>query len=120
IRDFHVTGVQTCALPIWVRRALRSDLDALAELEQAFPGDRMARSSFARLLARDSAEVWVAELGGQVVGDAVVLFRRGFDSARLYSMVVDQRFRGRGIARSLLEAAEEGARARGVGGMRLE
>ena len=108
------------ATDVRVRRALRSDLDALAELEQAFPGDRMARSSFARLLARDSAEVWVAELGGQVVGDAVVLFRRGFDSARLYSMVVDQRFRGRGIARSLLEAAEEGARERGVVVMRLE
>src|SRR5690606_40825538 len=23
IRDFHVTGVQTCALPIWVRAMLR-------------------------------------------------------------------------------------------------
>src|SRR5690606_39809076 len=26
IRDFHVTGVQTCALPIWLRAAL-GDLD---------------------------------------------------------------------------------------------
>src|SRR5690606_40618579 len=35
IRDFHVTGVQTCALPIWVRAAKllesRNDLDGAIE-----------------------------------------------------------------------------------------
>src|SRR5690606_28400410 len=64
--------------------------------------------------------IWVAELGQAVVGDAVVLFRHGFDSARLYSMVVDPRHRGRGVAKMLLDAAEEGARERGVVVMRLE
>ncbi len=103
-----------------VRRAERRDLDALVELESGFPGDRMSRASLSRLLARDSAEVWVAEVGGSVVGDAVVLFRRGFDSARLYSMVVDREHRGRGLAKLLLEAAEAGARERGVIVMRLE
>lgn len=103
-----------------VRRASRRDLDALIELEAGFPGDRMTRTSLARLLGRDSAEVWVAELGGEVVGDAIVLFRRGFESARLYSMIVNPAFRGRGIARELLLAGEEGARERGAIVMRLE
>ena len=103
-----------------IRRATRRDLDALVELEQGFPGDRMTRAGLSRLLARDSAELWVAEQGQAVVGDAVVLFRHGFDSARLYSMVVDPRFRGRGVAKMLLDAAEEGARERGVIVMRLE
>lgn len=105
---------------VTVRRATRRDLDALVMLERGFPGDRMSRASISRLLVRDSAEVWVAETGGAVVGDAVVLFRRGFDSARLYSMVVDPRYRGRGVAKLLLQAAEEGARERGVIVMRLE
>src|SRR5690606_39558773 len=32
IRDFHVTGVQTCALPIYIEKAI-------AELEEALKGD---------------------------------------------------------------------------------
>src|SRR5690606_8214924 len=30
IRDFHVTGVQTCALPIWTKKFNFSTIDALA------------------------------------------------------------------------------------------
>lgn len=103
-----------------IRRATRRDLDALVALEQGFPGDRMTRAGISRLLTRDSAEIWVAQIGQAVVGDAVVLFRHGFDSARLYSMVVDPRYRGRGVAKMLLDAAEGGARERGVVVMRLE
>ncbi|MFA7460561.1 MAG: GNAT family N-acetyltransferase, partial [Trueperaceae bacterium] len=105
---------------VTIRRASRRDLDALVELEQGFPGDRMTRAGLSRLLARESAEIWVAEHGQAVVGDAVVLFRHGFDSARLYSMVVAPDFRGRGLAKQLLDAAEAGARERGVVVMRLE
>lgn len=103
-----------------VRLAGSGDLDALAELELSFPGDRLGRTSLARLLGRDSAELWVAESSGRVVGDAVVLFRKGFASARLYSLVVVPESRGRGVARALLARAEEGARERGAVAMRLE
>ncbi len=103
-----------------VRRAVRRDLDALLELEAGFPGDRLSRASLARLLGRESADVWVGELDGKVVGDAIVLFRRGFESARLYSMIVSPEHRGRGVARELLLAAEEGARERGAIVLRLE
>ncbi len=103
-----------------VRRADRSDLAALEALERSFPGDRLQRASLARLLGRESAELWVAEVDGEVVGDAVVLFRKGFASARLYSLVVSPESRGRGVARALLARAEEGARERGAVSMRLE
>ncbi len=105
---------------ITVRQAERRDLDALVALERGFPGDRISRASLARLLGRDSAEVWVAEVAGEVVGDAVVLFRRGFATARLYSMVVNPQHRGQGVAKLLLEAAETGARERGSVLIRLE
>jgi len=103
-----------------VRRAGKGDLEALARLEKSFPGDRLARSSLARLLGRESAELWVAESGGEVIGDAVVLYRKGFASARLYSLVVRAENRGRGVARALLVRAEQGARERGAVAMRLE
>ena len=60
----------TGAGQVRIRRATRRDLDALVELEQGFPGDRMTRAGLSRLLARDSAEIWVAEVGDAVVGDA--------------------------------------------------
>ena len=43
----------------------------------------------------------------------MVLYRRGFRSARLYSMIVKPGWRGRGVASALLRAAEESARERG-------
>ncbi len=103
-----------------VRRAGRSDLERLVELEASFPGDRLKRSALVRLLGRDSAQVWVADAGGAIVADAVVLFRKGFASARLYSLVVQPASRGRGMARVLLDHAEAGARERGCVSMRLE
>ena len=103
-----------------VRRAERRDLDALEELEQGFPGDRISRASLSRLLGRDSAIVLVAETDGQVVGDAIVLFRTGFRTARLYSMIVSPEHRGKGVARALLAQAEAAARERGSVSLRLE
>ncbi len=107
-------------VPVRVRRASKGDLEALAALERSFPGDRLRRSSLSRLLGRESAQLWVAEASGHVVGDAVVLFRKGFVSARLYSLVVRPESRGRGVARALLTQAEDGARERGAVAMRLE
>lgn len=108
------------ATPVTVRPGERRDLDTLVALEQEFPGDRMSRAAMSRMLGRETAQVWVAVQGGEVVGDAIVLYRRGFESARLYSMVVHPSRRGQGVARALLEAAEEGARERGCIVMRLE
>lgn len=110
----------TLTSAVKVRRARRGDLSALVALERSLPGERMSRADLARLLGQESVEVWVAETDGVVVGDAVVLFRRGFDSGLLYSMAVDPNYRGRGIAKMLLASAEEGARERGVLVMRLE
>ncbi len=108
------------ATPVTVRPAERRDLDTLVALEKGFPGDRLSRPAMSRMLGRETAQVWVAVQGGEVVGDAIVLYRRGFESARLYSMVVHPSRRGQGVARALLEAAEEGARERGCIVMRLE
>src|SRR5690606_7739311 len=85
-----------------VRHAARRDLESLVKLEEGFPGDRISRASLSRLLSRESAEIFVAEAGEEVVGDAIVLFRSGFKTARLYSMIVSPAVRGRGGARSLL------------------
>jgi ribosomal protein S18 acetylase RimI-like enzyme len=56
----------------------------------------------------------------QVLGNAVVLYRRGSRGARLYSLVTHPAHRGRGIGQRLLAAAEHAARRRRCSEMRLE
>jgi ribosomal-protein-alanine acetyltransferase len=95
---------------IAVRTATAEDLDALVAIEnEAFDTDRISRRSFRYLLSRDTAEVIVAELDGVIGGYAMILFRNGTSLARLYSIAVSSRARGRGVAKRLLEAAEKSA-----------
>jgi ribosomal-protein-alanine N-acetyltransferase len=107
--------------PIRVRRARRSDLAALVELEQrVFATDRMSRASLRRLLASTSSRVILAECGGQLAGAAVVLFRASTVVARLYSIAVVPAMSGKGVAVALLAAAERTARSRRCRCLRLE
>jgi ribosomal protein S18 acetylase RimI-like enzyme len=91
---------------------------------QFFAGHLISRTSFRRLLASPSATFIVAEAGAQIgaqVGAYVlVLYRANSPAARVYSIGVAARFRRRGLARSLVAAAEHDAVGRGRKAMRLE
>lgn len=102
------------------RRAALADLDALVQLECEFPGDRLSRRSFRRLLRRASAEIWVCSAGAKVIGNAVVLYRGHGRSARLYSLIVDPAARGHGVASVLVATVETAALRRGCERLRLE
>lgn len=104
-----------------LRRAVPGDLDALVALEQsAFAADQMSRRSYRRMLGSHSAAVIVAEIGGEIAGCAIVLFRDGATVARLYSIAVAPNHAGRRLGARLLDAAEEEAIARACMVMRLE
>ena len=103
-----------------LRPARVSDLPALLALEREFPGDRLSARSFRHLLARANADVWVCEEHGALLGDAVVLRRRGTRTARLYSLVVARSGRGRGLGQALVAHAERRAVSAGCEAMRLE
>ncbi len=108
-------------VPVAVRRAEPSDLDALVALEEAtFRSDRIRRAQWRRHLASPSATVLVAGAAGRVDGAAVVFYRRGSHRARLYSLAVDARARAAGTGSALLAAAEADARDRGCTEMHLE
>jgi ribosomal protein S18 acetylase RimI-like enzyme len=108
-------------MPVEVRTARVSDVDALAAIENAvFPGDRISRRSFRQLIERETAETLIADSEGLVAGYAIVLFRKGSGLARLYSLAVAPGFAGKGIGRVLLGVAEEIAFAHGRMLLRLE
>jgi [ribosomal protein S18]-alanine N-acetyltransferase len=106
--------------PLTIRRATLEDMEVLLELEQLFPGDRIKRSSFKHFLTKAKADVWIARENGVTLGDAVVLYRQGSGSARLYSVVVSPKARGKGIGAKLLARCEEAAKERGCITLRLE
>ena len=104
-----------------IRDAVPADIKALVELEErCFETDRMSERSFRYMLTRGKAVLVVDEEDGILRGNALVLFHGRTALARLYSICVDPAWRGHGLARKLLDAAEERAKARGATRMRLE
>jgi ribosomal protein S18 acetylase RimI-like enzyme len=87
---------------------------------QFFAGHLIARASFRRLLASPGATFLVADAGKQVGAYVLVLYRANSGAARIYSIGVAARLRRRGLARSLVVAAEKDAVRRGRKAMRLE
>ncbi|TLY51779.1 MAG: GNAT family N-acetyltransferase [Gammaproteobacteria bacterium] len=104
-----------------MRRAVADDLDALVALEHAsFNTDHLSPRQYRKHLASATARVLVAVDRIGLLGKALVFFRHASPIARLYSIAVADRARGRGIAKALLAAVEEAARAHGCRTMRLE
>jgi ribosomal protein S18 acetylase RimI-like enzyme/predicted double-glycine peptidase len=104
-----------------IRPATLEDLDALVDVEnRCFESDRMSRRSFRHMLTKANAVTLVDEAEGKLRGYVLVLFHAGTSLARLYSIAVDDRYRGQGLGRALVEAGEEAVRDAGCVDMRLE
>jgi ribosomal-protein-alanine acetyltransferase len=104
-----------------VRRADRSDLDAVDRIEQrSFARDRFPRRNLRRVLRSEASVFLIVEMDDAPAGYAMLLFREGASVARLYSIAVDPDFRGQGVAESLLSEAERAAVEWGAGRLRLE
>jgi ribosomal-protein-alanine N-acetyltransferase len=87
---------------------------------QLFAGHLLRRASFRRFLAAPGPTLIIAEVGGQLAGYVLVLYRSNSGLARMYSIGVAAHFRRHGLARTLLAEAQEEAIKRGRTAMRLE
>jgi ribosomal protein S18 acetylase RimI-like enzyme len=105
----------------YIRRALPGDLAELVRLEQlCFFSDRLSRRSLRRWLRHDDCVFLVSECDNELHGYILVARRKGTRLARLYSLAVDPRARGKGLASQLISEAERLAREDGAIYMRLE
>ncbi len=101
-----------------IRAARREDAVPLARLlgELGYPS---SREQVERRLERlgEADRLFVAELEGEVVGLAGLHVSAALeydgDAAKVSAIVVDERFRRRGVGEALMDALENEARARG-------
>jgi RimJ/RimL family protein N-acetyltransferase len=113
-----------------VRRARPEDADAILRLFEAIAGERRhilteppidrkdRRQRFLEGLQSDDAHRFVAEVGGEIVGDLAV-FRRGMGPATI-GMGVAAAWRGQGVGTALMQACVDWALEEGVHKLSLE
>ncbi len=107
--------------PVRLREVELDDLEALISLEEAaFNTDRLSRRRFRHWISSSKRAFLVATVDKEIAGYILVIYHRGTRLARLYSLATAPHFRGRGIARRLVEAGERAASDSGRFIMRLE
>lgn len=104
-----------------LRQASLSDRQVLLDIEEAsFVNDRISRRQMSYLLSKAKAKSWLALCDGQAAGYCTLLLPAKPRPARLYSIAVAPKFRGRQIAKSLLNRSIQAARQAGYKRIRLE
>jgi ribosomal protein S18 acetylase RimI-like enzyme len=104
-----------------LRRATLSDRQALLDIEaRSFSSERLSPRQMGYLLSRAKATTWLALYNDQAAGYGMVLLPAKPRPARLYSIAVSPEFRGRQIARALLNQSIQSAKQAGYGCIRLE
>jgi GNAT superfamily N-acetyltransferase len=110
---------------VTVRLGHPGDANAIAALTVQLGYDVDAASvarRLSRILADTDARVFVAEVSGTVAGRVHAAIAQHIESdpfVTIGGMVVDERFRGRGVGRALMQRVEAWAAERGCGLVRL-
>ncbi len=104
-----------------IRLASERDLAALVRLENiGFQKDQFTEHQIHYLLTRAHATAFVIECDGTDAGAAYMLWRRSLAHGRLYNIVIDPAFQGRGLGAKLLAECELEAARRGCARVTLE
>lgn len=103
------------------RAAKKSDIPHLVSLENSsFDSDQLTERNFKYFIDLSHGEVLVQEVGGEIAGYGVILFHKGTALARLYSLAIDKKHRGKGLGKKLLLKLEQLAKESGSTYLRLE
>ncbi len=103
------------------RPAKKSDITTLVSLEnKSFNSDQLNERNFKYFMDLSHGVVLVQELESKVVGYGILLFHKRTALARLYSLAIDQNYRGKGLGKKLLTKLEAIAKEKDCTYLRLE
>jgi ribosomal protein S18 acetylase RimI-like enzyme len=85
-----------------------------------FTSDRFDRDQLLYLVSEANATAFIIEQAGQVCGPAIMAWRKNSSVGRLYSIVIDLAFQGRGMGSRLLQVCEDAALKQGCDHVSLE
>lgn len=106
---------------IKIRKATTDDIPALLFIENTcFKTDKISPAQMRYLLSRGKAVTFVSLLDGVITGYAMLLLPMLPRPARLYSIAVQQQYRGRKIASRLMQHVIRYAKHNQYSTMRLE
>ncbi|MBN1280773.1 MAG: GNAT family N-acetyltransferase [Candidatus Thermoplasmatota archaeon] len=107
---------------LYLRKASPADFDDIVQLEQSCFPKKLAysRQQLWYLLTRAHSSVVVATQNNHLCGFIILLYKRGTRVAGIETVNVDPAYRGQGIGRQLLSAAEHDARTKKIRILRLE
>jgi ribosomal-protein-alanine N-acetyltransferase len=106
---------------ISIRHANARDLDGLVKLEEeCFTTDKMSRKNFQHSLKTHTSAILVMEKNSDIIGSAVIFFRKNSPRARLYSFAIHHTHRAQGLAIELAHHLEKVAAHHGCSALILE
>lgn len=85
-----------------IKNSRAADLNAIYELEKQFGADAFSKRSLRRFHENGNLLVFL-DNQDTIIGSAIVVHRKNSDKVRLYSFVIDQKFRGMGVGKTYLE-----------------
>lgn len=92
---------------IYIRAAKESDLSSILDIEeQSFDTEKFSFRRFRYLLNKSKSFFMVASIENQIAGYLILLKRKGAKSLRIYSLAIEPKYRGLGVAQKLIENAE--------------
>lgn len=77
-------------------------LNAVCELEQQFGAEAFSKRSLRHFILQNKLKVFVDNFGN-VIGSAILLRRKNSNTTRLYSFIIDNKYRDKGIGQVYLE-----------------
>jgi len=113
------------SVPITVRPMTKADLgaaEALCETLDYAPSPDDLRSHYESMADSSEHSLMIAELGGRVVGFVHVFIKRMLEDApqaQVQAIATLPDVQGQGVGSRLLAAAEDWARARGIGAVTI-
>ncbi|MEP7087937.1 MAG: ribosomal protein S18-alanine N-acetyltransferase [Gemmatimonadota bacterium] len=105
-------------LPVVLRPALETDMDAVLEIEQGSFGDPWSRSAFLDLIGDPRVAFLVADARGDVLGYVAAWYV--LDEGEIGNLAVHESARRQGIGARLLDGAIAKVRASNVDSLYLE